>query len=65
MEASLQDLELELWLRSRDNNNIVWTTKEGKKVPINKMGTVHLYNTINMLRRQEAEDHTEDCFSIY
>ena len=50
--ASLKDLELELWLRLRSKNKIIWTTKDSTKVPINTISNTHLINTINMIRRK-------------
>jgi hypothetical protein len=31
-------------------DTVVWTTKEGKQIPIGKMATQHIRNTLNMLR---------------
>lgn len=51
MEATLEDLERELWLRNRNAGSIIWTTKDGKEIPINEMSDEHLKNTINMIIR--------------
>ena len=50
-QATIQDLKLELWLRQRNSGFIIWTTKDGKNIPIKYMGNNHLVNTINMLLR--------------
>ena len=50
-QASLEDLEREVWLRARNEGNIVWTTKNGDQIPIKDMSIQHLLNTINMLYR--------------
>lgn len=55
MKADLHDLYLELWLREREANNIKWTQKDGKEIPINQMSQKHLINTINMLTDKEDE----------
>jgi len=54
-EATLEDLERELWIRERNYNKILWKTKEGKKIPINDMSDTHLINTIKLLARLEAQ----------
>ena len=66
MEASLFDLQLERWLRARNNGDIVWTTKEGNQVPIKDMTDTHLVNTINMLERKSIEEiELEEAIESY
>ena len=60
MLATLQDLKLELWLRQRNADNILWETKYGYKIPIRKMSDAHLSNTINLLKRQST--YEEECW---
>lgn len=59
MKATIQDLKLELWLRRRNSDSIIWTTKDGKNIPIKYMDSDHLVNALNMLLRQEKE---AECF---
>lgn len=54
-KATIQDLQLELWLRQRNSSCIYWTTKESRDIPIKDMDNNHLVNTIKMLLRQEEE----------
>lgn len=51
IKAGINDLQLELWLRHRNNNSIVWTTKQGEQIPINQMTDEHLINTINLIEK--------------
>jgi len=55
MEATYSDLKLEFWLRNRESDNILWTTKSGDKISIRKMSDEHLNNAIAYL-----EKHIED-----
>lgn len=56
IDAKLSDLRKELWLRRRNSSILVWTTKDGRQIPINEMTDAHLVNTIRMLVRQQAEE---------
>ena len=58
-KATIQDLKLELWLRKRNSGFIIWTTKDGKNIPIKYMNTDHLVNTFKMLLKQET---IAECF---
>lgn len=65
MDAVLNDLRSELWLRLREKNEIVWTTKKGEKIPINKMTDAHLINAIKMLEREvDMMEHLGDFDTI-
>lgn len=33
-KATIQDLELELWLRQRNSGSIYWKTKDSREIPI-------------------------------
>lgn len=65
MDAVLNDLRSELWLRLREKNEIVWTTKEGEKIPINKMTDAHLINAIKILEKEvDIIEHLGDFATI-
>lgn len=55
IKADIDDLRLELWLRRRNANEIVWTTKSGEKIPINQMTNEHIINAIALAERIEEE----------
>ena len=64
-QATIRDLELELWLRSRDKGEIVWQTKSGEIIPIQKMSDTHLFNAINKLSEyEEMKDIGIDMWDI-
>ena len=61
VEATLNDLELELWLRQRERKEIIWITKQGIQIPINDMTDEHIINAINcMIRQDEKLEHIGD-----
>ena len=61
-QANLKDLELELWLRSRNKGEMAWQTKDGKIIPIKDMSDTHLFNAINKL--VEYEELKSNCVGV-
>lgn len=50
-EADIDDIRLEIWIRERNDREIVWETKDGTKIPIRDMSLSHLRNVERMLER--------------
>lgn len=60
-------VNLSLILESYDNfrrtyGNIKWKTKEGNQIPLMHIGTYHLINIINMLKRNNYHKETIRIF---
>lgn len=53
--ATLNDLKKELWLRERESDNIIWTTKNGDKISIRRMSNSHLINAVAVLEKQDQK----------
>lgn len=49
----IKDLLQEQWLRKRNQGKLVWTTKDGKQIPLKDMTDQHIQNAINCLTRNE------------
>lgn len=62
--ATIQDLKLELWLRQRNSSSIIWTTKDGKNIPIKDMGNNHLVNALKMLLIQKEKQKEYDDIMV-
>ena len=43
------DLRLEMWLRARESGKLVWTTKDGRQIPLKDMSDTHLINALNKM----------------
>ena len=60
---SEHDLERELWLRKRERGELVWTTKDGKNIPLKDMTTEHSENCLTcMSKAREYEDAAWDFY---
>lgn len=62
--ATIQDLKLELWLRQRNSGSIIWTTKDGKNIPIKDMDNNHLVNVLKMLLIQKEKQREYDNMMV-
>ena len=67
-QATLEDLERELWLRKRDNKELCWITKDKQAIPLKDMSDTHLINAINRLIELAEKDlhnwEIMDCVDI-
>lgn len=54
---ALEVLKFEKLLRARNNGSLMWTTRDGRQVPVKDMTDEHLNNSITMLER--AQEHQE------
>ena len=52
MNATLEDLLIEQWLRRRNTGELKWETKNGDKLSIKNMSDAHLANAIKCLSGQ-------------
>lgn len=53
MDADIQDLTKELWLRQRNEGKLKWKTKDGKQIPIKDMTTQHIINAISRMTEND------------
>lgn len=63
--ADIDDLELELWLRQRDEGLIVWKTKSGETIQLKNMSDNHLKNAINHSRKIEELNEIASEYSAH
>lgn len=54
--ASIEDIQMELWLRKRNNGDLQWTTKDGTRIPIKDLSDRHLENILKMANRDSISD---------
>lgn len=53
MDADIEDLTKELWLRQRNEGQLKWKTKDGEQIPIKDMTTQHIINAINRMTEND------------
>lgn len=63
IKATLSDLKIELWLRKRNSDKIVWETKSGDKLSIREMSDTHLVNAIRCLEDVYDRLDLMDCIA--
>lgn len=63
IQANIEDLEKELWLRKRNVGLIGWTTKNGQQIALKDMSDAHLVNTINMIYRNNNHKASDEWLS--
>lgn len=56
MEATIDDLIKEQWLRKRDSGDIYWETENGDRIPINRLSDIHLQQAIEYLIIHKQKD---------
>lgn len=47
MKANIDDIKMELWLRHRNNGEILWQTKDGTLIDIKNLSDTHIKNIFN------------------
>ena len=62
LSIDLQVFLLKLEFLKRTGHQFIWETKDGKEIPVNKMETSHLYNTIKYLNK--VREYNEEMESI-
>lgn len=62
--ATIDDLKKELWLKERDNGDIVWVNKDGDKIAIKEMSEEYLKNVIRYLERAEEFEYIQSRWQL-
>ena len=47
-----KDLEMERWLRRREEGILCWTTKDGKRIPLKDMSDSHIEHALALLEKE-------------
>ena len=53
---SISDLELEVWLRRRNNGSLVWRTAKGERIPLKDMSDEHLLRALARMEREYQQE---------
>ncbi len=63
MNATIDDIRQEIWLRMRNSGDLVWKSK-GREIPIKDMELSHLLNTYQFLSRKAKSESTDIDSSV-
>ena len=55
MNATIDDIRQEIWLRMRNSGDLVWKSKD-REIPIKDMELSHLLNTYQLLSRRASTE---------
>lgn len=63
MNATIDDIRQEIWLRMRNSGDLVWKSKD-REIPIKDMELSHLLNTYQLLSRRAKSESTDIDLSV-
>ena len=63
-EVMINEFILEGYMRERLRNRI-WVTSGGKEIPIQRMGDIHIYHTINWLERNHHYPFYDEWIELF
>ena len=63
MNATIDDIRQEIWLRMRNSGDLVWKSKD-REIPIKDMELSHLLNTYQLLSRRAKSESTDSDSSV-
>lgn len=52
---TLQDIQFEMFLRARKKKQLIWKTKEGNYIPLQKISDEHLMNILKKMIEFESK----------
>ena len=59
--ATLRDLRLEMWLRLRDRDGIIWKTSDGAELSLRRMSDRHVIRAIECLEKLRDDMDIPEC----